>query len=249
MTAAGLEFDMDEDCTLDDAGSGTVGATAAEIGAAHNVDAGKISKLLTGVPGLTSVTNAQAADGGTDDETYEALFARLDAYRKRPATSGNIAQYEQWALEVSGVGAAKTIDVWDGPGTVKIVLADASMYPVDETVRAAVETHIAEVRPAGGVAVTVVPTEAVPISVSAQVTLDTSATTGSVKAALTAALTGYLSGLAMQDGTLLYNRVAYLLLGLDGVTDFTALTVNGGTENTPLSATQTPVLGTVEVTT
>ena len=247
VTASGLEFNTDEPCTLNEGGTGSVSATAANIGGAYNVDAGQIGKLLTGVPGLTAVTNEHASEGGADAETYEALFDRLDARRKRPATSGNLAQYEQWALAVPGVGAARAIDVWNGPGTVKVVLVDAAMQPVDETVRAAVESYIAAVRPAGGVAVTVVAAEAVPISVSAQVTLDSSTTVEAVQDRLSAALTGSLTGLAMQDGTLLYNRVVYLLLGLDGVRDFTTLTVNGGTANVPMAATQAPVLHAVEV--
>ena len=38
-----------------------------------------------------------------------------------------------------------------------------------------------------------------------------------------------------------------MLLGLEGVVDFTAFTVNGGTENISLGILDIPVLGTVEV--
>lgn len=92
-----------------------------------------MNRLLTAMQGVAAVSNLGAATGGYDAETDAALYARLSAFRREPATSGNIHQYEQWALEVDGVGAARAIDLWNGPGTVKVVLAGNGLEPVDET--------------------------------------------------------------------------------------------------------------------
>lgn len=245
-TASGLEFDTLAAAEIGEGGTVEVTAQAVQPGAAYNVAAGRITRLLTSLSGVSAVSNLNTAAGGYDEETDAALFARLAAFRTEPATSGNIYQYEQWALEVEGVGAARAIDLWDGPGTVKVVLAGNGLEPVDETVRAAAEAHI-EAKRTAGAEVTVVSAEAVQINVSAAVTMDVSATASSIKAALTAALRGYLSGLAFQATTVLYNRILFLLLGVDGVIDYTSLTVNGGTANVTLTSTQVPVLGTVEV--
>lgn len=247
-TVSGMEFDTTETVTLDENGAGQVQAQAAAIGAGYNVPADAICRLMTGVQGLKSVNNPQPAQGGTDAETDASLFARLDDFRKRPATSGNLAQYEQWARTVNGVGDAHCIDIWDGPGTVKIVLVDMEMLPVTEAVRAACAAYIETVRPAGGLAVTVESATHLPVNVSVKVTLDSSITEESVQQALADALRTYLRTLTFRASQLLYNRVAYLLLGLEGVTDFTALEINGGTVNIPLSATQVPVLGVLEMT-
>ena len=48
--------------------------------------------------------------------------------------------------------------------------------------------------------------------------------------------------------TVLYNRIAYLLLSIPGVVDYTSLTVNGGTANIVVGGTEVPVLTEVSVT-
>ena len=48
--------------------------------------------------------------------------------------------------------------------------------------------------------------------------------------------------------TLYYNRVLALLLTIDGVQNFTTLTVNGGTEDVSIPAGSVPTVGTVSVT-
>lgn len=58
----------------------------------------------------------------------------------------------------------------------------------------------------------------------------------------------YIRELAFRSYTLLYNRVAFFLLDIDGVVDYTSLSVNGGTGNVSIGAEQVPVLGEVSVT-
>lgn len=142
VTQDGLGFATDEDLTLGEDGSGTVTATADAVGTAYNVLAGAIVSTQQAVSGVTSLTNEAAAAGGTDPETDAALFARLDAYKKTPPTSGNDRHYHQWALEVNGVGAASVIRCWDGPGTVKVIIADMALHPVTEELRAEVAAYI-----------------------------------------------------------------------------------------------------------
>lgn len=247
LTLSGLSYATTADVTIGTAGTASATVRAVEAGAAYNVDTGAICVLQSNVDGLTSGVSTTPALGGMDAESDAALFARLDERRKRPATSGNIAQYEQWAREVDGVGDARALDCWNGAGTVKIVLVDMELRPVTEQVRAAVEAHIAAQRPAGGVAVTVVSAEQVTVNVSVHVILDTATTADTVRTQLAAAVTAYLKTLTFRASTLVYHRIAGALMNLDGVLDFSALTVNDGTANISLGDTQSPVLGTVEV--
>lgn len=247
VTQDGLGFATDEALTLGESGSGTVTATADAVGTAYNVPAGAIISMQQAVSGVTALTNEEAAAGGTDPETDAALFARLDAYKKTPPTSGNDRHYHQWALAVNGVGAASVIRCWDGPGTVKVIIADMALRPVEEELRAEVAAYIETQRPVTA-EVTVESAAGVPVEVSVTVTTDGTVSKPATEQTLTERLAEYLGEIAFTEGAeVVYNRVLAIVMGLPGVTDCSGLTVNGGTANVPLDATQLPMLGTVTV--
>ena len=247
VTADGLGFLTDEELTLGEDGSGTVSATSDDVGAVYNVPAQAIVTTQESVAGVSGVTNAAAAAGGTDPETDAALFARLDAYRKTPPTSGNDRHYYQWALEVNGIGAASVIRCWDGPGTVKVIVADMELRPVEEDKVEEVAAYIETQRPVTA-EVTVESAEGVGVQVAVTVETDGTVSKSNTEQALTDRLAEYLGTLAFQTGAeVVYNRVLAIVMGLDGVTDCSGLTVNGGTANVPLDADEVPLLGTVTV--
>ena len=262
VTQNGLGFATDEALTLDEDGRGTVTATADAVGTAYNVPAGAIVSTQQAVSGVTGLVNGEDAAGGTDPETDAALFARLDAYKKTPPTSGNERHYHQWALEVNGVGAASVIRCWDGPGTVKVIIADMALKPVTEELRAEVAAYIETQRPVTA-EVTVVGAAGVPVDVSVTVTTDGTVCPRASSLApagqftlsnldtqqeLTERLAEYLGDIAFTDGAaVVYNRVLALVMGLPGVTDCTDLIVNGDTANVPLAKDEIPLLGTVTV--
>lgn len=247
VTADGLGFLTDEELTLGEDGSGTVSATSDDVGAVYNVPAQAIVTTQESVAGVSGVTNAAAAVGGTDPETDAALFARLDAYRKTPPTSGNDRHYHQWALEVNGIGAASVIRCWDGPGTVKVIVADMELRPVEEDKVDEVAAYIETQRPVTA-EVTVESAEGVGVQVEVTVETDGTVSKSNTEQALTDRLAEYLGTLAFQTGAeVVYNRVLAIVMGLDGVTDCSGLTVNGSTANVPLDADEVPLLGTVTV--
>lgn len=245
LTLEGLEFALLEAVLLT-GGSDTGTAEAVEIGSAYNVEAGAITRMVQTLTGLSTWTNAAAA-GGTDPESDAALFERIRDFRSRQATSGNAYHYEQWAMEVAGVGGAKIFPLWNGAGTVKVVLVDADMEPASPDIVAAAAAHIEAERPIGAT-VTVAAAQSLAIHVAAKLTLDGSTTLPEVKAVFEAELDAYLKTLAFRTSILRYNQVAYLLLSLPGVLDFTSLTLNGGTGNVSIGAEQVPALGEVALT-
>lgn len=247
VTQDGLGFATDEALTLGESGSGTVTATADAVGTAYNVPAGAIISMQQAVSGVTALTNEEAAAGGTDPETDAALFARLDAYKKTPPTSGNDRHYHQWALAVNGVGAASVIRCWDGPGTVKVIIADMALRPVEEELRAEVADYIETQRPVTA-EVTVESAAGVPVEVSVTVTTDGTVSKLNTERELTERLAEYLGEIAFTEGAeVVYNRVLAIVMGLPGVTDCADLLVGGGTDNVPLDADEIPMLGTVTV--
>lgn len=259
-TQAGLAYSLDAAVTIS-AGTATGTLTAAEVGDAYNIGAGEIVTALKNYSGVTGYANA-AATGGTDSETDAALLARYLNQLRRAPTSGNPYHYQQWAESVDGVGAARIVSKWDGPGTVKVILASQDMEPVDETVRAAAVAYIETQRPVGP-AVTAVSATAHDLAVAATITIDGTTTLATVQAAFQAALESYLQDLAksafadaidldfetLEDKTytVSYNRVSYLLLSIPGVRDFSALAVGGGTANITIAADEVPVLTEVTV--
>lgn len=227
-------------------GSATIAATAANIGAAFNVSAGTITGQIKNLTGITAVTNPSAASGGSNAETDAALVGRLYSFLQNPATSGNVAHYQQWALAVDGVGAAKVTPTWNGAGTVKILIVGNDKEPVDNTIVSNCAANIEANRPIGAT-VTVISATGLPVNVSASITIDSSTTKAAVQAAFAAALEAYLKAISFNKYTLIYNRVANMLMDIDGVTDFSSLTVNGGTSNIVIGADEVPTIGTVVI--
>lgn len=222
-------------------------AQALGVGERYNVKAGKITQQYISVPGVTAVTNPAPAQGGADTEGDAALFARIDAYRKKPTNGSNANQYEQWAMEMDGVGRVKVLPLKNGPGSVGILLADPDGGPVDEATVAAVAAHIENLREIG-VAVEVASAHAFMVNITAAVQLAPRTTPEQVRTALTKSLEDYLRGITFTKSTIPYNRVAYMLLDIDGVENYTELTINGTKSDVPIVADAAPVLGVVAVT-
>lgn len=244
LTADGLQFITDEVATIV-AGVASVTATALEVGEFYNVSAGTITQQIVSISGLSTVTN-EAATGGTDPESDASLVTRLYAYLQKPASSGNVYHYEQWALEVDGVGAVKVVPLWDGAGTVKVLIVGPNKGPVDPTIVTNCAEHIEQYRPIGA-EVTVISAEGAEINVTATVELESTTTKAIVQAELAKRLTEYLQAIAFDKYEVVYNRIAYMLLDIDGVVDYSILTVNGGTDNITIDADQVPVAGTVVI--
>jgi len=260
-TVSGLAFYLENAVTVRD-GDGTGTLIASEVGDAYNIAAGEIVTALRNYGGVSGFTN-EAAEGGTDPETDKALLARYLERMRRPATSGNPWHYQRWAKEVEGIGAARVVSKWNGPGTVKVIVADQEFRPAAEEAAAACAAHIRAERPVGP-EVTVEAASALEVTVEAAVALDGFVSAGSVQAALEEAVGEYLRSLAaaafggnidmqfeaMEAGNyeVLYNRIAFLLLSIPGVVDYTSLKLNGGGENLTIPADALPVLTGVTVT-
>jgi uncharacterized phage protein gp47/JayE len=244
LTADGKEFGTIEDVTIS-SGVATVTVSAAEIGEANNVPSGTITKQFVSLSGITSITNS-AATGGTDAETDTSLVARLYNYLQNPSTSGNTSHYKQWALEVNGVGNAKITPLWNGPGTVKVLIVGIDKEPVDSTIVSKCFEHIDEKRPIGAM-VTVESAVSLNINVTADISISNSTTIEAVQRTFENALISYLQGIAFETYTVVYNRIAYILLDIPGVIDYTSLHVNGEISNIEVEENQVPIIGSVVV--
>ncbi|RSL28989.1 baseplate J/gp47 family protein [Salibacterium salarium] len=229
----------------DGGGEVTVEAEAEEAGAVGDVSAGEFTLVRGDLSGVLDVTNAEAFEGGADEESDESLLARTFERVREPATSGNVYHYEQWAKEVPGIEEANVEPVWDGPGTVRVVLISDEMRAPDQTTIDAATDYIEEERPFFG-DLTVVGVEEVEIDVTADVQLTTNGDITSATNELESALTEYFAEMARnQQTTVRYAKVGTVLFETDDVLDYDALNINGGTDNISITSDQVAVVGTV----
>lgn len=243
-TGAGVQFETLAEVAIGESGSITADIRAVEVGTRGNVPAGVITHIPVSIAGVTAVNNANPTTGGTDQETDAALLERLLEKVRLPATSGNVAHYFQWAKSVSGVGDAKIFPLWNGNGTVKVVIIDGNKQPAEPEIVTNVANYIEEVRPIGAT-VTVESATALNIDVTANLSLAPEAVLADVKAAFEFALVSYLQQIAFKQSYVSYAKVGSLLLDTPGVLDHVGLTLNGGTSNAAVGDTEVAILGTV----
>lgn len=243
---SGLQFLTTEDATIAN-GSATATAEAAEVGSDYNLPSGSITSLYVNIAGVIGVTNAAAATGGTDVESDADFFARYHQRRTLPITSGNKNHYITWATEVNGVAYANCEPLWNGNGTVRVIIAGADRGPVDETIRQNCYDHIEEERPIGAT-VTVVSVVTREIPLTATVTLLDGYTTEDVKNQLTAAVGELLASQTFgEEVRVPFSRFLACLLQCPGVADYSALTVDGGMSAITINAEDAAVVGTVAI--
>jgi len=132
LTAESLQYTLDSNVTIT-GGVGVGTLTAVDVGETYNAPAGAIYRQQVNQSGI-EIVESGTATGGANAETDAAFVKRYNEYRRRPPTSGNKAHYMQWATDSEGVGAAKVIPLWAGPGTVKVLVAGERNQPVDSTI-------------------------------------------------------------------------------------------------------------------
>lgn len=242
-----LYFTTNETVILDENGEGEVEVTAEDPGLDGNIAAGEMEAVTGYLFDIVSVTNEKELEGGSDIEDDETLRQRYFDRVQLPITSGNAAHYKQWSLEVPGVGDVKVYPIWDGAGTVKVVLIDTEMTAPAQSVIDEVSDHIENERPVGA-DVTVTGATELNIDVSATVQLASGASISEVTSEFEEALTDYLRELAFQDELIRYTQIANLLLDVPDIIDYSDLTVNDGTSNIEPADEEVGVTGAVNFT-
>ena len=210
------------------------------------------------VPELAAARLADILIPGEDEESDDALRARYFESLKSQAFGGNIADYKNKVELLPGVGAVKVFPVWNGGGTVKIVLVDSEWgVPSSELVKQ-VQEAIDPVNTQGtgvglapiGHVVTVAGVTGSKIDVSFNLTFEGGASWTSTQDAVKAAIQSYFDSLARTwaDTENLIVRVSQIetkVLNVDGVIDITGTKINQGTANISLGGEAIPVLGAV----
>lgn len=241
-TAASTQFKTLATVTI--SGSTDVAVQAVIAGADGNAAAGEITVIPMSIPGITGVVNAEAMHDGYDEEDDSSLLSRYLTHVRTPGTSGNKYHYMEWATSVSGVGSAKVIPLWDGPGTVKVVIVNYNYEQASDTLVQSVAAYVETVRPIGAtVTVASAAPKAINVSVSIDGTLNESVFKENVKNYFIAIEKNIIN--SSDTGYVSIAKIGAILLSDNGVNDYSNLKINGESNNIALTSEEIATLGTV----
>lgn len=137
----------------------------------------------------------------------------------------------------------RVIPLWNGAGTVKVVIVDTDNQPADAELIEKVKTHIDENRPIGA-DVTVVSATALTVNITVKLTTDE---TPDIQQKMEDSIKSYLSTDALKRAYISYAKIGSLILSVSGVEDYTNFKINGGTANITIEDGAVPVLGSVVI--
>lgn len=154
-------FATEEDCYIPKGSSSvTVSAACTETGEIGNgYEAGTITNLIDVFPYYYSCTNLTTSEGGSDEETDEALRERMRESEEAYTTAGSKGSYEYWAKTAnSSIASAKAVS--PQPDWVYIyVLLEGGELPGEELLAEVEEICSADtVRPLNDVVKAMAPT-------------------------------------------------------------------------------------------
>lgn len=232
-TESGIQFVATENTYIKE--NGKINIEASIAGVIGNVDAETINVISMSIPGINSVINSEPTIGGYNEETDAELLDRYLFKVRNPATSGNKNNYELWAREIEGVGGARCIPLWNGNGTVKVVVIDANLNIADETLLNKVRTYLEEEKPIGA-DLTVV--SATPVNVKVAANIYGSVNEDEFKEKVYT----YFKDIGFNRGYVSIAHIGKTLLECSGVIDYDNLTLNSEVKNIPLTEEELPIL-------
>ncbi|KTR27893.1 hypothetical protein RSA11_04310 [Exiguobacterium indicum] len=227
-------------------GEATATATASEMGVIYNVVPGAINTVDGDLKDLVSVTNSIPTTAGVDQESDADLKARMLTSAQNQSGAGNPEDYKAWALEATGITKAKVFRADPSPGSVTVLVAQASGMPTAGQVAEAQSKINAR---ASLIANNVVlaPT-ALPVNIAGDVVLVDGASMSDLVTSFSQALQGYLANLAFSGEVIRYTQILNLLLDQPLLVDVSGFTVNGASANLVVGVKQIATLGTVTFT-
>ena len=233
----------------------TTGVAEIEIeclseGKIGNAAIGEITTFEIQNSNIYSVINEKEIINGYDKEPNSVLVARAKEKATRPAHSGNIYDYEQWAKQVDGVGKVLVKPLWNGNGTVKVLIANYNNDIADSSLIQKVRDRIEkdDGRPVGA-DVTVDSFTAKNINIDVQIVLKAGFTLSDVKEKIESLLkaivkTGAATYEKANKSILSINRLEKAILDIEGVND-NFVKINSSNSNIEIESDEILIVGTV----
>ena len=210
------------------------------------------------IPGLEKADLTELLIPGEDDEDVEHLRKRYFDSMRSQAYGGNIADYHEKTMSIPGVGGVKVIPVWNGGGTVKLIVLDTQFAVPSEDLIDQVQTAIDPVQNQGkglgiapiGHVVTVVGVRSVTVNITSNISYQPGWSWESAKSYIEKAVDDYFLDLSKSwdSNENLIVRTSQLesrILNCEGVLDINGTQFNGSSGNLSLEMDQIPVRGTI----
>lgn len=240
--APAVIFKTIQEAIISPGGTVDVPIMAMEPGTSGNVAPGSINLLVESIAGVSSVTNSAATTGGLDEEDDASLRARIFEHARKDEGDGNVADYEIWAKEVSGVGYVLVEPLWRGLGTVRVVILDQDGNIPSPDLVAAVQEYL---DPGGqgiglgkapiGAKVTVEAPKEVNLAITVPaLAVESGYTVDQAKTNLEAAARAYILNIS-PGGTVRIKDLEAAIAGAAGVLDFGDILINGVRQNVVLA--------------
>lgn len=204
--------------------------------------------------GLTKAELTDIIDLGDDVESDDQLRERYMEAATAPQFGGNVSDYQNKVKALEGVGGCKVVPIWNGGGTVKLIITNAQggaptkalVDDVQEAVDPTQDQAGIGIAPIGHI-VTVEGAEEVEIEVESSFTLEAGVTREGIQESVNKAITDYFTALSKewdsQDNIIVrISQIETRLLGVSGVLDLDSTTINGSSGNITLQSNQIPVL-------
>lgn len=260
-----IDVETGERFTLDDfnyivtekISSGIYKLECETIGSEPNSHTGKLMPLDY-IEGLETANITEVLIPGEDEEETESLRNKYYASLSSQSFGGNIADYKEKVNELSGVGGCKVYPVWDGGGTVKIVIIDSDFKKPTNGLVELVQNQIDPVNQSGegygiapiGHAVTVMGVESTTVNITSTITYQTGYTFDDIKSYIENAIDEYFLDLAKwwdKESALVVriSQIEYRLLNVTGIVDISGTIINDEAVNLVLKDNSIPERGTV----
>lgn len=244
-----IQFTTDETVSIPVGGQSVdVSATCSNPGPGSAGNLAANTQLLIGssVPSIDGVTLGTSISNGIDAEIDDVLRARCLEVIQNPQGGGTPADYQTWALAVSGVSNATVLPLNRGPGTVDIVITASGGLPSADLI-SQVQTAINAKKPINTDVLVTGPT-GLTITITANVSVLSGYTVAGVTGAVQQAITNYINSVAV-GGTVYNSRMVSAVLAVAGIADCSiSMSVNGaGSTNVVLTSQQQATAGTITV--
>ena len=252
-----VEFTAAETRAIGEEGEVMVPVRAVLAGRNSNVGPDTVILQNNPLDGIKTVTNPEAITGGTEIETDEDYYARIQLANESESLSwiGNDSDYQRWALSVDGVGGCIVLPGWKGPGTVKLSLVDTNRDPANEELCQSVYEYIVSPKdrskrllPTGTAKLTVTGAETVELSFECTGLQFDAAATNLAQIELDfRKMLETVYDRAKVYGKVVYHQAESLITDLPGVRDYDTFLMNGSEEDIALSAEEYPKTASVKL--
>lgn len=212
------------------------------------------------IEGLESASLDSILIPARDDETADELRERYFESMQSQAFGGNIADYKQKTKNVAGfpVGGVKVIPVWNGGGTVKVIIQDVQHDVPSSALIEGIQNALDPIGHSGegyglapiGHIVTVAGVTAATINIVTSLTFEDGWTWETAQQNIKDAIDGYFTELSSvwENRDAIIVRISILearILNAQGVLDISGTTLNGQSSNIELTSSQIPERGTI----